>query len=271
MARRGRRGRSLAARAAYALLVDGSIWCLILLFNALDVVLRAFSWALPRDPAPPRDGKLPRVVIVGAGFAGAALARELARARDAVDVVLVDRRADFEYAPGALRCLVAPRSYPSIRAKIPGAVRGDVVGVRHASDDGLGNCVFLEDGTQLPYDFLCLCAGADYAAPIKEKSVVEAGDRASSLSAAAEDLRCAKTVAVVGAGAVGVELAAEILAAYPRKRVLLVDMANAILPGFPESAVTYARAWLEERGAERAARVPARFPRGARRPFYTRS
>ncbi len=60
----------------------------------------------------------------------------------------------------------------------------------------------------------------------------------------------ATSVIIVGAGAVGVELAGEILTVYPTKRVTIVDMATSILPGFDEAASAFSRAWLEGRGAE---------------------
>ena len=67
---------------------------------------------------------------------------------------------------------------------------------------------------------------------------------------AAAKLERAKTVIIVGAGPVGVELAGEILTVYPDKRVTFVDMATTILPGFDEAAATYSRTWLELRGVE---------------------
>jgi NADH dehydrogenase FAD-containing subunit len=38
-------------------------------------------------------------------------------------------------------------------------------------------------------------------------------------------------VLIVGAGAVGLELAGEIVAVWPEKRITIVDLANEILPG----------------------------------------
>ena len=72
----------------------------------------------------------------------------------------------------------------------------------------------------------------------------------SPLASPAAKLERAKTVIIVGAGPVGVELAGEILTVYPDKRVTFVDMATTILPGFDEAAATYSRTWLELRGVE---------------------
>ena len=76
-------------------------------------------------------------------------------------------------------------------------------------------------------------------------------ERAATWRRSAATLKSAKTVVILGAGAVGVELAGEILTRYPTgKRVMIVDMASNILPGFHDTAVAYAKTWLQQRGAE---------------------
>lgn len=98
---------------------------------------------------------------------------------------------------------------------------------------------------------LSLSPGSTYADPIKPtQSEQTLAERQFTWTSAAARLERAKTVIIVGAGPVGVELAGEILTAYPDKRVTFVDMATTILPGFDEAAATYSRAWLELRGVE---------------------
>ena len=100
-------------------------------------------------------------------------------------------------------------------------------------------------------DLAAFTTGSTYADPIKpaqsEQTLVE---RQFTWTNAAAKLERAKTVIIVGAGPVGVELAGEILTVYPDKRVTFVDMATTILPGFDEAAATYSRTWLELRGVE---------------------
>ena len=110
----------------------------------------------------------------------------------------------------------------------------------------------------LDYDLLVLCSGSSYAAPIRGVETT-LDERRRNLEAAAATLKAAKTVVIMGAGAVGVELAGEILTVYPQgKRVLLVDMATTILPGFHARSVGYCKRWLEARGAELLLGAPLR-------------
>jgi|TARA_B110001469_G_scaffold118141_1_gene124646 NADPH-dependent 2,4-dienoyl-CoA reductase/sulfur reductase-like enzyme len=98
---------------------------------------------------------------------------------------------------------------------------------------------------------LPLSPGSTYADPIKPtQSEQTLAERQFTWTSTAAKLERAKTVIIVGAGPVGVELAGEILTVYPDKRVTFVDMATTILPGFDEAAATYSRAWLELRGVE---------------------
>ena len=77
-------------------------------------------------------------------------------------------------------------------------------------------------------------------------------DRQKQWNDAAEELDRAQTVAIVGAGAVGVELAGEIRDKYPAgtKRVMLIDMAPTILPGLEPASIRYATKWLENHNVE---------------------
>ncbi|KAH8059557.1 oxidoreductase [Aureococcus anophagefferens] len=205
------------------LFVEGGIWVLWLLLNCIDLVLVALSKILPKSPPPGKN--LPRVVVVGASFAGLGVVHELGHHRDEVDVTLVDRKDFFEYVPGALR----PAS-----------------------------TVRLKGGKGLDYDLLVLCSGSSYVAPIRGVETT-LDERRRNLEAAAATLKAAKTVVIMGAGAVGVELAGEILTVYPQgKRVLLVDMATTILPGFHARSVGYCKRWLEARGAELLLGAPLR-------------
>mmetsp|Transcript_38520 Transcript_38520/g.121391 ORF Transcript_38520/g.121391 Transcript_38520/m.121391 type:complete len:199 (-) Transcript_38520:1642-2238(-) len=61
-------------------------------------------------------------------------------------------------------------------------------------------------------------------------------------------LQQAPSALVVGAGLVGVELAAEIIAVYPSKRVTLVYGTQDVCKELPPPARAYIRTWLKERG-----------------------
>jgi len=191
------------------------------------------------------------VVIVGASFGGLAVKRELAGRRD-LDVTLVDFKDYFEYTPGILRCFIDPDYLGQLTCPLPRCGNrlaiGEVFGVSPTAVS-----IRRPDDTtyELSFDYLVLACGSTYQEPIKpiasERSLSQ---RQASFRTAHSRLRLSEKVIIVGAGAVGVELAGEILTEFPRKRVMLVDMAPTVLPGFPPRCAEHALRWLRRMGVE---------------------
>jgi NADH:ubiquinone reductase (H+-translocating) len=182
-----------------------------------------------------------RVVVVGAGFAGASLIRGLPPSlRDPADVLLIDRAEEYPFIP-LIHEVAVGRIHPdSVRSPIPplcedrcGFVRAEVTGVRTAQRT-------LETSAgEIPYEYLVLAAGSDAARPpnglsphfqlfwtledalrlrasLREAWYAAVGPPGGRRDPQPGDL----TVAIAGGGATGVELAAEVAALfqYLRKR-----------------------------------------------------
>jgi apoptosis-inducing factor 2 len=247
-------------------LVDGAIGALQLLLSGVDValstVLSVFSAGEGKhDGDSSTEKKKPaRVVIVGASFAGCKVEQILCQhnnnAAQQLDITMIDFRDYFEYIPGSLRCFVEPTHFPKLttslhelhnhNSKSTKFVQGKLV------DIPSNNEITLEGGKSVPFDYLVLSCGSTYAAPVKaEGGVTTVSQRQAQYHTYYDQLQKASTVIIVGAGAVGVELAGEILTAFPRnKQVVLVDMAPTILTGFHESSVQYSTKWLKDHGAK---------------------
>lgn len=185
-----------------------------------------------------------KVVIIGGGFAGAYIARKLEKD---FSVTLIDTKDYFEFTPGILRTIVHTQHMKKIqvlhshylhKARL---IRGEVKEFTEKD-------VFV--GTKkIPYDYLFVCSGSRYNAPIKEKNIV-LPNRASELRKAHQELEKAKTVLIVGGGVVGVELAAEIVDFYPEKDVIIVHAKEKLLERSPQKAQEYAENFLRERKVE---------------------
>jgi NADH dehydrogenase FAD-containing subunit len=177
--------------------------------------------------APGDAAIMKRLVIVGGGYAGFALARSL----DAVaDVVLVEPRDHFVHNVAAMRALVQPELIGRIVIPYDRLLtRGQVVQARAV--DLQDRLVRLSDGRSFEGDAIVVATGSSYASPFKPMGDDVAGMLAAS-KAAHEQLRSARSVAIVGAGAVGTELAGEIAAAMPGKAVTLVSTASTLFPGY---------------------------------------
>lgn len=215
----------------------------------------------------PTETRTPVVAVVGGGYGGIAVAKAL---DDAVDVVLVEPRDTFVHNVAALRGLVDPTwterlfmPYDRLLA------RGRVVRDRAVwVDAGL---VQLGSGTRLRADYIVLATGSAYPFPAK----VDAVDSAIAKNAfrrTREQLTAAESVLLLGAGAVGLELAGEIKAAWPDKAVTIVDPADDVLSGLYSTAFrTEIRRQLAALGVDlvlgTTLREPPRTPDGVRAPF----
>jgi sulfide:quinone oxidoreductase len=102
-----------------------------------------------------------RIVIIGAGAAGTALANRLTRRLDGADITLIDPRAEHLYQPGLT--LVAaglkPADYVLSRTAdwLPSGV--SLITERVASVDPEAETVATESGASLSYDFLIVAPG----------------------------------------------------------------------------------------------------------------
>jgi NADH:ubiquinone reductase (H+-translocating) len=230
----------------------------------------------------------PRVVIVGAGFAGLSAAKALKRAP--ADVTLIDRRNYHLFQPLLYQVATAALSPADIAAPIRGILRGQknatvllgkVTGVDKEARQVLAG------ERRIPYDYLIVATGARHAyfgrdewepfAPGLKKiedatairaRVLMAFERAEDEADEAERRRLL-TFVVVGGGPTGVEMAGAIaeLAKHalardfrnidPRlARVVLVEAGPRVLPVFPEKLSGVAARALEELGVEVRAGQP---------------
>lgn len=194
-------------------------------------------------------GQKHRVAIVGASFAGCKVEQLLSHHSDKFDIIWIDEKDYFEYIPGSLRCFVEPNHFRSISNELsalsPNFVQGKVTNITSP------NVLQLSNGENVQYDSLVLCAGSTYANDLVKTSTTNTSlDRLASYNSEARKIRSAKTIVIVGAGAVGVELATEVLAKRGQRRIILVDIADTILPGFPESSIKYATKYLENHRVE---------------------
>ena len=93
------------------------------------------------------------------------------------------------------------------------------------------NEVVLKSGEKLPFAYLAIATGSWQPSPSKLKSI-ERDDACAELQKLQQAVEAAETIAVIGGGAVGVELAGDI-ASYDRKKdVTLIHSRDQLLPRF---------------------------------------
>lgn len=224
----------------------------------------------------------PRVVIVGAGFAGLHAAKSLASAD--VDITVVDRRNFHLFQPLLYQVAAAALNPSDIAYPIRSIfrrqdnVRNVVLG-EVADIDVERSVVSLADGTAIGFDYLVVATGATHSyfgndewaddAP-GLKTIEDALDIRGRILRAFEEaeLDAARsdpslTFVVVGAGPTGVEMAGAVaeIAVHAlgsdfrnidpaSARVVLVEGSDHVLPAYPASLRAGARRQLEALGVE---------------------
>ncbi len=226
--------------------------------------------------------KRPRVVVVGAGFAGLNAAKGLAHAP--VQVTVLDRKNHHTFQPLLYQVALAVLSPAEIASPIRNVLRsahntevllGEVTGF------DLDRRIVRTDDLELPYDYLVVAAGAthayfghteweQYAPGLKTlEDATEIRGRIllafeqAEREAFADGSTPPLTFVVIGAGPTGVELAgaiSDISRHYlkrdfrnidPRQaRILLLEGGPRVLPAYPRDLSASAEKQLREMGVE---------------------
>ncbi len=200
----------------------------------------------------------PKLVIVGGGYLGSDLAKSL---DGEMDVTLIERATHFTHAPAMIRAMVDPSLLDKALIPYSGLLeRGKVVQTEAVAVDGAG--VAMADGTRIEGDYIVLATGSSNAAPFKSAVGDIEGLRADNARWNGA-LRAAKRVLIIGAGAVGTELAGEIAHAHPDKSVTLVASDPVLFPDVPGKLGKTLQAKLDAMGVEvitsaRAQTLPGR-------------
>ena len=225
----------------------------------------------------------PRVVIIGAGFAGLYAARALGEAR--VDVTVIDRTNHHVFQPLLYQVATAMLAPTDICAPIRWLLRKqrntEVLLAEVSRIDLDERIVCCVDGSELPYDFLIIGAGARHSyfghpewEPLAPglKSIEDAielrrrwllaFERAERTTSDAER-RAELTFVIIGGGPTGVELAGMLPTiaqhALPRDfrridtttaRIILIEGGPRLLPAMPQDLSEHARQDLIDLGVE---------------------
>jgi NADH:ubiquinone reductase (H+-translocating) len=231
-----------------------------------------------------------KVVVIGAGFAGMAVVREL-RGTDA-EVTLVDRNNHHLFQPFLFQVATSILEPAEIATPIRSLLHdmpNVEVEMREATRvDTTGRVVVMNEGGELPYDILVIATGArtsyfghesewaQHAQGLKtlpdaiaaRNRLLTAFERAELETDPAKQARD-MTVVVVGGGPTGVaitgtisEFVQQTLPAdfrridIRRARIILVEAGPRLLPAFSEEHSTYATKALRRAGVEVRLGVP---------------
>jgi NADH:ubiquinone reductase (H+-translocating) len=229
-----------------------------------------------------QTSSVPKVVIIGAGFAGLNAAKALAGAP--IRVTVLDRKNHHTFQPLLYQVALAVLSPAEIATPVRTVLRGarniDVL-LGEVKSFNLAKRTVIADGLELPYDYLIVAAGATHAyfghpewahiAPglktiedsleIRRRVLLafETAEREAIAKGSHVDLN----FVVVGAGPTGVELAGAISDISKRymshdfraidpkhARIILLEGGPRVLPAYPPDLSASAEKQLRDLGVE---------------------
>ncbi|KIN08613.1 hypothetical protein OIDMADRAFT_188209 [Oidiodendron maius Zn] len=176
------------------------------------------------------------VVIIGGSFAGIELAKRLVETLPTgYRVILIEKNSHLNFS------WVFPRfsviSGYEKKAFIPydGIARSAPAGifsrVQDTVTDITASQVNLASGEKIDYAYLAIATGSSQPLPAKVLST-DANEGSKELRTVQEHIQAANRVAVIGGGAMGIEIATDIKSFFPSTEVTVFHSRNQLLPSF---------------------------------------
>jgi NADH dehydrogenase FAD-containing subunit len=192
------------------------------------------------------------VVVIGGSFAGFQLAKRLTETLPTgYRVVLVEKNSHLNYLFTFPRFSVV-KGYEQY-AFIPytGLAKSAPDGIFcHVQDSAVEiteEFVVLSRGEQIGYEYLIIATGTSSSLPSKVESTDREGGQ-KELRGMQDRIAEAKRIAIVGGGAVGIEIASDIKSYFPMKDVAIIHSRGQLLQSFGKRLHEHTMKVLEEMG-----------------------
>jgi len=182
------------------------------------------------------------IVVVGGGFAGMKVVKSLER--KGKEVTLIDNSPVFEFTPSILKAAVDPEMLKNIQVYHKSHlkcrfIQGKVSDVKKDK--------VLVNGKKVVFENLVIATGG---IPRHLGFEAEAVYKGEDVKKTHQKITKAKDILIVGGGYVGVELAAEIIETFPKKKVVLVHPHSNLMNRQPGKTGKLARNFLEKKGVK---------------------
>ncbi|KAF1847080.1 FAD/NAD(P)-binding domain-containing protein [Cucurbitaria berberidis CBS 394.84] len=177
------------------------------------------------------------IVVVGGSFAGIHVANWLANAvPTGYRVVLVEKNSHFNYLFAFPRYAVVTGyeqgAFIPYENILSGAIKkGSLLHIHEKASGVTPSQVLLADGQAIDYAYLIVATGSSQPPPAKMASTGREG-ACDELHKLQRGVAEASRIAVLGSGAVGVEMAADIKTYFPDKSVTLFSSRDVVMPSF---------------------------------------
>ncbi|KND89837.1 Apoptosis-inducing factor 2 [Tolypocladium ophioglossoides CBS 100239] len=190
------------------------------------------------------------VVVLGGSFAGIELVTRLAETLPTgFKVVWIEKNSHLNYSFTFPRFSVMTGHEHTAFIPYDGVARGAPAGIfTRIQDTAVGlteNQVLLASGDKVDYAYLAIATGSSQPLPV-QVSATERRDACHELQGVQETIKASQKIAIVGGGAVGVELASDIKDFYPDKDVTLIHARGQLMSHFGKRLQDYTLSALQD-------------------------
>ena len=190
----------------------------------------AHSWTY-REVSSPKN-----VVILGGSFAGIQLAKRLTETLPTgYRIVLIEKNSHFNYVFNFPRYSVLQGHEQKAFIPYSGLAKDSPKGilelVQDLATDIADGEVELKSGGRVKFEYLAIATGTRQNPPAQVRGT-EKVDGCGELRNMQKQIEVSKSIAIVGGGPVGVQLAGDIKTFYEDKHVVLIHSRQRLLPNF---------------------------------------
>jgi NADH dehydrogenase FAD-containing subunit len=145
-----------------------------------------------------------------------------------VEITLIDKQQEYFYNMASPRAILSPEFADKMFFKLDNVLQGKGNVVHGTVKCVNKEHVLLEDGSKYQFDYLVVASGASYPGPFKLTPTTKQ-EGLMQLKKYGDEIKNAEKIVVIGGGAVGLEVAAEIKEAYPEKSLTVVQADSHLL------------------------------------------
>jgi len=188
-----------------------------------------------------------RIIILGGGFCGAFIAKQLDKEKN-LEVLLIDKKGYFEYSPSLWKLLLNPINHEKYIVPFSKFLKNN-----HIITDPVLKVTpkFVEtEKEKLTFDYLVVSTGIEY--PISLNNIKNVFTVKSGLEVLQNSKKVtnAVTILIIGGGLIGTEVAAELATKSSEKQIIIVHSHERLLERNTKSVSCYAKKFLEEHGVK---------------------
>jgi NAD(P)H-nitrite reductase large subunit len=190
------------------------------------------------------------VVVIGGSFAGIELAKRLAETLPTeYKAVLIEKNSHLNYSFNFPRFSVMTghehEAFIPYDATCRGGPPGILTRIQDTVVDITEKQIILASGTKIDYTYLAIAAGSSQPLPV-QVSATELPDACREMQGVQEKIKTSQRIAVVGGGAVGVQIASDIKSFYPDKDVTLIHSRGQLMNYFGKRLQDYTLTTLRD-------------------------